>query len=108
MARFVIEDDFHAEQSGEFATEHEALAELRRRAELPWDKEPNQAPCTNLTKLWSHILRDRVRRYPRTVVGAKALKDAGDFGLGGYVVRRCPLMPPTPRLKLLLLRRMRR
>lgn len=47
MARYVIGDDFHAEQSGEFATEHEALAELRRRAELPWDKEPNQAPCTD-------------------------------------------------------------
>lgn len=45
---FKIEDERHAEpQVGEFATFEDAVAELRRRAQLPWDQQPNVAPCTN-------------------------------------------------------------
>jgi hypothetical protein len=47
MATFVIEDETHSEWQGEFRSEHEALVELRRRAAIPWDQAPNQAPCTN-------------------------------------------------------------
>ena len=47
MARFEIEDELHAEPVGEFATRHDALAELQRRAAISWDIEPNQAPCQN-------------------------------------------------------------
>lgn len=47
MSKFVIEDEFHAEWQGEFASEQEALVELQRRAQIPWDHEPNQAPCTS-------------------------------------------------------------
>ena len=42
---FVIEDEEHAEPGGEFATLEAALHELQRRASLPWDQPPNQAPC---------------------------------------------------------------
>jgi len=43
-----IEDEAHAEsQAGEFQTRQEAIAELQRRADLPWDAEPNVAPCTS-------------------------------------------------------------
>lgn len=45
MPKFIIEDDLHAELQGEFATLEEVLRELRRRAEIPWDQEPNVAPC---------------------------------------------------------------
>jgi hypothetical protein len=45
MTTFVIEDEFHAERQGEFATEDEAMAELRRRARILWDQVPNRAPC---------------------------------------------------------------
>ena len=45
MAKFVIEDESHAEWMGEFASEEEALTELRRRAQMPWDQPPNCAPC---------------------------------------------------------------
>ena len=45
---FIIEDEWHAEtQNGEFATRQDAIAELERRATIPWDEEPNQAPCVN-------------------------------------------------------------
>src|SRR5262249_28629356 len=43
---FVIEDERHAEPQGEFASLDAAVAELHRRAALPWDEEPNVAPCT--------------------------------------------------------------
>jgi hypothetical protein len=40
-----IEDELHAESQGEFATIQHAIAELRRRAQIPWDQDPNRAPC---------------------------------------------------------------
>jgi hypothetical protein len=40
-----IEDELHAEVQGEFAGVREALAELKRRAGIRWDDEPNRAPC---------------------------------------------------------------
>jgi hypothetical protein len=51
---FVVEDETHAEHQGRFATFDEALAELRRRAEIPWDQAPNAAPCTG----WRSCGRD--------------------------------------------------
>jgi hypothetical protein len=43
---FIIEDEIHAEtQEGEYATFEEAVAELQRRASLPWDVPPNRPPC---------------------------------------------------------------
>jgi hypothetical protein len=45
--RFVIEDAFHSEFIGEFDSRAEAIAELRRLSKLPWDENPNQAPCTS-------------------------------------------------------------
>lgn len=56
MTLFVIEDEAHAEWSGEFRTFGEALEELTRRSKLPWDKEPNQAPCQS----WATCGRDYV------------------------------------------------
>ncbi len=44
---FAIEDEAHAELIGKYATAEEAVAELRRRAGLPWDQMPNVAPCTS-------------------------------------------------------------
>jgi len=44
---FIIDDESHCEyQRGEYATFAEALAELKRRAAIPWDVEPNRAPCS--------------------------------------------------------------
>ncbi len=44
---FVIEDELHAEQSGKFSSFDDAVRELRRRADMPWNEPPNQCPCTN-------------------------------------------------------------
>ena len=45
---FHIEDETHAEpQSGTFNSFEEALNELKRRSTIPWDEEPNRAPCIN-------------------------------------------------------------
>ena len=42
---FVIEDELHAEQIGEYQTQPEAMAELRRLSHVAWDAAPNLAPC---------------------------------------------------------------
>ena len=44
---WMIEDEAHAEPQGEFESLDSALAELRRRAGIPWDIAPNAAPCTS-------------------------------------------------------------
>ncbi|AMB45112.1 hypothetical protein Y590_09392 [Methylobacterium sp. AMS5] len=44
-AMFAIEDELHSETIGQFSSREEAMMELRRLAALPWDAEPNQAPC---------------------------------------------------------------
>lgn len=45
---WIIEDELHAElQEGQFLTRQDAIAELRRRAGLPWDIAPHLAPCTS-------------------------------------------------------------
>ena len=45
--RFVVEDEAHAEQCGEHATLEEAVARLKELAGIPWNEEPNVAPCTS-------------------------------------------------------------
>jgi hypothetical protein len=50
MRIFVIEDEAHAERHGRFQTRPQAIAELRRRAAIPWDEEPNRAPCIGWRK----------------------------------------------------------
>jgi hypothetical protein len=42
---FVIEDESHAEQIGQYFNLAEAMAELERLAEVSWDEMPNRAPC---------------------------------------------------------------
>jgi hypothetical protein len=44
---FLIEDELHAEPQGQFASFEQAIAELKRRSIVPWDQEPNCAPCAN-------------------------------------------------------------
>ena len=54
---FVIEDELHAEwQEGLFETRQLAISELRRRAAISWNEEPNRAPCTS----WSTCGRQYV------------------------------------------------
>ncbi len=47
MSIFLIEDEAHGESHGQFASYEEALQELKVRAGISWDAEPNKAPCTN-------------------------------------------------------------
>ena len=44
---FVIEDQLHDERHGQFSTLQAAIDELKRRAAVPWDQDPNVAPCRN-------------------------------------------------------------
>ena len=44
---FVVEDQSHCEQIGEFGSLTAAWAELRRLSAIPWDTAPNICPCTS-------------------------------------------------------------
>jgi hypothetical protein len=49
--KFAIIDDAHCEAQGEpYSQREEAVAELKRRATIPWNEEPNRAPCRNWSK----------------------------------------------------------
>ena len=47
MIKFVIEDTTHADWHGEYSSFESALAELNKRADIPWNERPNIAPCTS-------------------------------------------------------------
>ena len=51
---FIIEDEAHAEPSLEFFNREDVVAELKRLADIPWDHEPNRAPCMS----WKTCGRD--------------------------------------------------
>jgi hypothetical protein len=53
---FVIEDELHAEQIGQFSDQPEAIAELRRLADTRWDQSPNLAPCMNWESCGRHYV----------------------------------------------------
>ena len=50
VLRYCIEDEWHGELRSEHATLREAVAELERLAQIPWDAAPNLAPCQSWTK----------------------------------------------------------
>ena len=45
VLRYCIEDELHAELHSEHAALQDAVAELERLARVPWDVDPNAAPC---------------------------------------------------------------
>ena len=79
---FVIEDELHAEPQGEFPTFDAAMAELRRRSTLPWDEEPNVAPC----KSWKtcgrryEVIEYDVSTTPRREVHRQAVLEVSASG----------------------------
>lgn len=96
---FRIEDERHSEFHGDFETMAAAVEELRRRAEIPWDQEPNRAPCTNwrtcgrsygIIEFESNPYRAYVRGEQRTSLEWSTI--SGETGLGrgetldGFVV----------------------
>ena len=44
--KFVVEDEMHAEICGEYSSFEDAVTEVRRRADIPWNESPNRCPCT--------------------------------------------------------------
>ncbi len=45
--KFIIEDEAHAALQGEYAIFEDAVVELKKRMEIPWDQKPNVCPCTS-------------------------------------------------------------
>jgi len=86
---FVFEDEIHCDWHGQYATLGDAIAELRRRATLRWDEQPNGAPCTS----WESCGREYViiefddspspwkelRRIPAFEVSASGVEWSGGF-----------------------------
>ena len=46
---YYIEDESHAEQQSVHNSFEAAVEELKRLASIPWDEEPNTAPCQSWT-----------------------------------------------------------
>lgn len=63
---FVIEDEIHAEPQGEFQSYEQALDELKKRSQIPFNVKPNQCPCTNWENCERqyHIIEYDTRKTP--------------------------------------------
>ncbi len=87
---FVIEDELHAEHQGRFISFEEAIAELKRRAEIPWNQDPNRAPCMSWETCGrtyavieyddSHLPWKELRRMTVLDVSASGAKWSRGFG----------------------------
>ena len=85
----IIEDERHAEPQGEFASIEHAIAELKRRAKIPWDQDPNRAPCMSWQTCGrtyevieyddAHTPWTEVRRLPALEVSASGVKWSNGF-----------------------------
>lgn len=80
---FVVEDDLHAERVGQFGTREEAMAEVRRLANIPWDKPPNVAPCTDWKTCGRsyEIIEYDTSRKPWRELGREATLDVSAAGV---------------------------
>lgn len=66
MIKYVISEKYHCWIHWEFDTFEDALCELHRKIDLPWDNEENRCPCTSWKTCsmyyevckynWSHLL----------------------------------------------------
>ena len=93
----VIDDGIHCEHDGRFNTFEDAVAELRRRAAIPWDQEPNRAPCTSWRKCGReyHLLKyddaqtpwKLLRGVPVLNVSAKGVEWIEGFELAWQAAR---------------------
>jgi hypothetical protein len=86
---FMIEDERHAEPQGQFENIRLAIAELKRRSTIPWDQEPNRAPCGNWSACGrsyevieyddSHSPWKELRRMPALDISAAGIKWSNGF-----------------------------
>lgn len=42
---FIIEDEVHSSIEWEFDSFEDAILELKKRADIPWNQKPNISPC---------------------------------------------------------------
>jgi hypothetical protein len=86
---FVIEDERHAEIQGQFDGFQQAIAELMRRATIPWNEAPNRAPCTDWETCGrtyevieyddSHLPWKELRRVIVLDISSSGVKWSSDF-----------------------------
>jgi hypothetical protein len=84
---FYVGDELHAEPIGHFASLAEAVSELRRLAAIPWDQEPNRAPCSDWRRCGRHyelveVSEDGMDR--RELGKILSVGAEGDRWAGGY------------------------
>jgi hypothetical protein len=74
-AMVAVVDVIHCERQAIFDSFEEAIAELRRRAAIPHDGEPNRAPCTSWRTCGReyHILEYGDATTPWTLLRAVAV-----------------------------------
>jgi hypothetical protein len=84
VAMVIIEDQLHADVGGEFSSFDDALREVRRLARIPWDQEPDRAPCGS----WRTCGRAyEIIEYDDTVSGRTVLDRAAIVEIDSEGVR---------------------
>ena len=90
MTQFSIEDEVHSDfgpPPREFANIEDAIQELRRRARIPWNQEPNRAPCTSwrsCKRRWVLLGESEIWKEPIWVeVSAAGVKWAEEIAIRG-------------------------
>lgn len=75
--KYIIEDESHAEWQWEYNSFNEALIELEKRKNIPWNEKPNICPCMSWKTCWRNyqILTfnnsNEIERIPILNISAK-------------------------------------
>ena len=89
---FTIEDTRHSHLWLNYSTFELALAEIQRRVSMPWDAEPNKAPCTSWRTCGCSYV---VNKWDITITPFKRLKTTSIVEIDSEAVRWEPDFAPT-------------
>lgn len=82
---FVVEDEEHCESFSKHASMDDAIEEIRRLSELPWDADPNRCPCMSwktCSREWIVVEYDpSTKPYPQQVRRTDVICQIGSAGV---------------------------
>ncbi len=82
MTSFSLFDEIHCELVDSYPTFADALAEVARRCELPWNASPNRAPCRSWKTCGrKYQIREYTSKTSSTLLGSCDICDVNSTGI---------------------------
>lgn len=85
VTSFSLFDEIHCEHVDSYPNFADALAEVARRCELPWDASPNRAPCRSWKTCGrKYQIREYASKTSSTLLGSCDICDVNSTGIAWH------------------------